>query len=428
MNSRTQQAPSHYHRSLGWIATGLCLLLAGPAVADTFRIEIDYMVGTHSHQPSNAVIQAVQQMFACQGHTLIVQVDDAITHYNVLKRNPANCTQSLFTYSGSADSYGAIKAANFDNNGGGWHYCIFAHQYQDNTCSTTTSSGLANGSVDFIVTLGAFSGQTGTLFEQAATLAHEFGHNLGLSHCGTMDCGSDTTTATYVGPFVPNLPSIMSYRYQLDGVRANLLCTNMTIEAALFKDIDYSHGRMCTLNENNLNENRGTTMSPTDWDCDGTLEASVAQDINGGNNGWCGSTGNLTTMSDYNEWANITDVAGAGTSPQLLSIRSDIEYSCITLEEYQKFKDEQAGIPGCVQPALSTESCLSSQRMVYVGTLAGVEDGRCVRPYDSLQQAHDAAPNNSVFWLLPGTINEAGSVLLDKPGTYWANGGSAVVQ
>lgn len=159
------------------------LTLAASAPADTFRIEIDYMVGAHSHQPSAAVIAAVQQMFACQGHTLIVDVSNSVTHYNTLRRNPGNCGQSLFTYSGSADSFGAIKAANFDHAGASpaWHYCIFAHNYEDTTCSASGSSGLAEGVNDFVVTLGSFTGGIGTEFDQAATLAHEFGHNLGLS-------------------------------------------------------------------------------------------------------------------------------------------------------------------------------------------------------------------------------------------------------
>ncbi|MFN0009040.1 MAG: hypothetical protein ACKVXR_14150, partial [Planctomycetota bacterium] len=53
------------------------VVLTGNAPAATFRVEIDYMDGGstgHSHEPSSSVIQAVQQMFACHGHTLIVDV------------------------------------------------------------------------------------------------------------------------------------------------------------------------------------------------------------------------------------------------------------------------------------------------------------------------------------------------------------------
>lgn len=403
----------------------LCLLggclVAMPVRADNFYIEIDYMVGAHSHQPSAAVINAVVQMFACEGHTLTIVVDDALAHTNVLVRNPDNCTQSLFTYNGT-NSYGAIKSANFDRAGNPepWHYCIFAHQYEDNTCSTTGSSGLANAGEDFIVTLGSFSGQVGTLFDQAATLAHEFGHNLGLSHCGTQNCGSGTGDPDYVGPYVSNMPSVMSYRYQLAGVEFNMLCNGLTFDLALFKNLDYSHGRMCTLNEDSVNEINGTVMVSTDWDCDGTLEAAIAWDTNA--NGFCSGGGNRTFVSDYNEWANLSDGA------VLFAGRSDLpEYSCITAEEWEIVQNQMARGGACGQPALTTESCLSGENM-YIGPLNFVEAGTCNFPYDNVQQAHDAAPNNSRFYFKPGDYNSASATTLTKPGYYFCNTGTAVAR
>lgn len=402
-----------------------CLLALAPGVrADNFYIEIDYMVGgtpNHSHQPSQAVIDAVVQMFACQGHTLTIVVDDQLTHVNVLVRDPNDCDASLFSYNGT-NSYGAIKAANFDRaaNANPWHYCIFAHQYEDGNCNTTTSSGLANSGEDFIVTLGAFSGQTGTLFDQAATLAHEFGHNLGLSHCGSQYCGSDTADPDYVGPYVSNMPSVMSYRYQLSGVKFNMLCNGLTFDLALFKDIDYSHGRMCALDEDALNEVAGTQMISTDWDCDGTLEASIAWNTN--NNNFCDSGGNRTIVTDYNEWANLVDGAAIPAN-----MRSNEEYTCITAEEWNIIQNQMAMRGGsCGQPTLATENCLSGENM-YVGDFFFVEAGTCIFPYDSVQQAHNAAPNNSRFYIKPGTYNEAGVVTLDKPGYYFCNTGSAII-
>ena len=166
------------------------LLGADPATAATFRIEIDYMVDTspggHSHMPTQQELDAVIEMFACQGHTLIIELSDAIPHHDVLRRNPDN--DALFSYDGEDASFGSLKAEYFDHAGeGGWHYCIFGHQYEgiddDGNYFDSGSSGIAelNGD-DLLVTMGTFTGQIGTSFDRASTLAHEFGHNLGLTH------------------------------------------------------------------------------------------------------------------------------------------------------------------------------------------------------------------------------------------------------
>jgi hypothetical protein len=421
---KTTRAPYLWHLRLIASSTLVIAVLqiVSASGADTFRIELDYMVdSTHSHEPSTTVIDAVQQMFACQGHTLVIDVDDALPHHNVLRRDPNDCS-SFFDYSGSADSFGALRATYYDHDGdAGWHYCIFAHQYEDSTCSTTTSSGLAETPGEFfVVTLGAFSGQTGTPFDQAATLAHEFGHNLSLTHCGILEC-SDPNDPWYVGPYVPDLPSIMSYRYQLAGVRTNLVCNSLTISEALFKEIDYSHGYMCNLYEPDLDETFGSGMFPTDWNCDGTFDTSVAQDINGTNAGWCGSTGNQTTNADKDEWDALYDptfVPRSERPPPRVT-------SCITAEEWLAVQAEM-GRASCPQPTLAVEDCLTGQN-IYIAHNTLSEFGTCLFPYDSVQTAHDAAPDGSVFFILPGTYVESG-VLLTRPGKYFCNIGTAVIR
>ena len=237
------------------------------ARADTFNIEIDYMVddgiGGHSHRPNPEEIDAVVQMFACQGHTLNVEVDDVLPHYTQLRNDPDNCGNT-FDYSGKNASFGKLKQDYFDHAGeGGWHYCIFVHFIEDNYCNVTDSSGRAEiGGDDFVVSLGDFDGYIGTPWDRAATLAHEFGHNLGLYHCGAdHPCGNPDDDPSRRGPRPLNLPSIMSYFYQLKGVRTNLECQRLVRPGlGLFKDLDYSHGNMCTLNEAALDEPRGTGM------------------------------------------------------------------------------------------------------------------------------------------------------------------------
>jgi hypothetical protein len=209
----------------------------------------------------------------------------------------------------------------------------------------------------------------------------------------------------------------MSYRYQLTGVRTNMIANGLAPPEALFKDIDYSTGRLCGLNENALNELFGTYMSSVDWNCNSSLQNPVAQDVNGGNSGWCGSTGNRTNLSDFNEWAVITD-------PSLTPLAPPEVVSCITFEEWQEVQSQIAGAG--TQPALSVESCFGGRNVFIGATIASA--GTCTFPYSSVRTAHDLSPNNSVFFFKPGVYDETGVLTLDKPGLYMSNVGTAEVR
>ncbi|UCE18684.1 MAG: hypothetical protein JSV84_17875 [Gemmatimonadota bacterium] len=429
------------------------VLITGSLLADTFQVEIDYMVGgspSHSHKPSQLVLDAVIQMFACQGHTLVIDLDDQVPHYEELVPEPVTCG-SFWSYTGVDSTVASMRDAYFDHAGvSGWHYCIFAHQYRKCNatnkagdcidCSITGSSGRANGGNLFIVTLGNFDGQTGTEYQQAATFAHELGHNLGLSHCGSQYCGSIEDSSVYVGPYPPNMPSIMSYRYQLKGLRTTMICSTfgLTIEDALFKDIDFSHGRMCPLNENNLDELVGTGMVWTDWNCDGTLQTGVVQDINGDGSGWCTSLGNKTFLYDYDEWSNLEDgsqllAQNTEKSREILAYRQrmlDLE-PCISAEEWKVVTKESAHHGDCSDPVLTVEPCINGEN-VYISTFSRLQMGTCTFPYASVQTAHDFSPSGSVFFFAPGTYNETGTVILSKPGKYFCErkdgSGKAVIR
>ncbi len=386
------------------------------ARAATFRIEIDYMVGSHSHRPQSAEIQAVQQMFACHGHTLVVDVSDAIPHYDVLKLDPGN-SNNFFNYSGVPNSFKAIKNQYYDHAGQpGWHYCIFGHNYEtvDNfgVYFVTTSSGLgAVSGDDFVVTLGSFTGQIGTAFDRAATLAHEFSHNLGLTHCTLSSC-------LVIGPYGPNHASIMSYAYQLRGVRTALLCDGLIPPqtAYLFKDVDYSNGTMCSLNENALDETLGTTMQPVDWNCSNTFSTPVAvdlssdQDLSGPRPGWCLNHGSRETIQDADEWASIVDVTATKAPVQLDDLPT---VSCITAEEVARQSDKWS----CPAPALVTEACVGG-RMLYASVGAGgIPTGDCDAPYGFVKAAMAAAAPNSALFLRPGIYSETGMgpVVMSQP-------------
>lgn len=390
------------------------LLTGGASVssAETFRIEIDYMVDTsignaHSHQPTQAEIDAVVQMFACQGHTLVVEVSDAIPHYDVLQLDP-NDRNNFFGYSGTDDSFGSIRSTYFDRAGeSGWHYAVFGHQYEwrrQETDGTWTyfdsgSSGLGQQpGANLVVTLGTFSGQTGTPFDKASTLAHEFGHNLGLSHCGDEDCGT-------VGNNKPNLVSIMSYNYQLEGVRSGLLCNQLVPASAayLFKELDYSGGRMCPLDESGLDETLGTTFKAVDWDCSGAIAGTVSQDLGTDGPTWCSNNGSLDVIADYNEWGNLTD-----TTKMLARDAAEIVPRldpCISAEEVEALRKAV-----CPQPALATESCVAPKTYWVKQSGSSSGTGSCNRAVDTVVLGLDRATiANSALILEPGTYAESGS-------------------
>jgi hypothetical protein len=120
------------------------------------------------------------------------------------------------------------------------HYVLFANQY-----GSGTSSGISRGtpSHDLLVTLGTWPTPYGTQLQQAGTIMHELGHNLGLQHGGNEGKNNK-----------PNYLSVMSYRYQVVG---------------LFKDgvdgvLDYSRLLLGTVTENALVENNGMPpVAPT---------------------------------------------------------------------------------------------------------------------------------------------------------------------
>ena len=393
-----------------------------------FNVEIDYMVDNdHTHKPNQAEIDAVVQMFACQGYTLNVVIDDALTHDDVLVRDPTCLI--FFEYNLEPNTFGAIKAANFDNAFiPGWHYAIFAHDYEGANCQVTGSSGLAeNPGNDLVVTLGQFSGQAGTPFDRAATFAHEFGHNLGLTHCGNNDPGGlFEGSCLNVGNFVPNVASIMDYFYQLSGVRSNLICQGLApSDAALFKEIDYSHGTMCDLNEGALDENFGTGMVSVDWSCDALVGGVVVKDLNGNAGGWCGANGGLQLLEDFDEWA---DIAANHFSARNKNFEHMPMIECVTAHEIE----EVALRGGCAPPTLATEACASAQSFYFDASAGTSVTGKCNAPYKDIQAAYNAAPNGSAFFFKAGTYTPAAPIVMDKPLKLFAvptsAQGSAVIQ
>ncbi len=347
----------------GVVDLDLPALGADPRRKDIF-IEIDFMDCTvtgsdcasgdnHSHRPKNAAITDVINAFAntpwvsnpdgTTGVTLHVDVNNAIAHQNTL---PGMC------FAGGPPNFDSIKAdpANFGPNNPrryAYHYVLFTHQQI--ATDTWSGCGEVHGN-DFMVSLGGWNyrcvggtnagrpcpaarggwdcpGSTcsalgdvdgdgtndedvGTVRQQAGTLMHELGHNLGLQHGGNDEFN-----------YKPNYLSIMNYWFQFSGILPG-------------GALDYSHQALASLDENNLNENNGigdgtdntryfcpdgsartgAGTGAIDWDCDNDngVEASVSVNINGdcvdqNMNQRCDATepDSMNTLAGYNDWANI---------------------------------------------------------------------------------------------------------------------------
>ena len=210
-------------------------------------------------------------------------------------------------------AFQTIKDANFTPTGRTpiFHYVISAHNYD-----STTSSGISRGigASDLIVSLGSFTNGVGTVNEQAGTLMHELGHNLGLQHGG-----GDSVN------YKPNYLSVMSYAFQINGL----------IKNGVGGTFDYSRSALANLNELSLSEPLGIgaagygtrhycagvgyvavndASGPIDWNCNGTTtETGVSYDVN--------NDSANSTLTGYNDWANLKLKVGAiglaGVQPDL---------------------------------------------------------------------------------------------------------------
>lgn len=272
-------------------------------------VELDWMEdGTHSHKPSQAVIDRIVQTFAAAGHTLHIDVSNAIPHQNSI---------TVGSSPSSSPAVQAIMAQHFNHSGDSrYYYSLWGHEY-----NSSGSSGYADlpGRVH-LVTLGSFPGQTGTFSHQVGTFVHEFGHNLGQRHGGADH-----------DHYKPNYLSVMNYHYQLDGIGATLLAKGFSNTASGFDDFSYSHGLMNSLNEAALDENLGLGLGrAVDWNCNGTLSASVAKDIQSPSH--CGASGSQSVLSDFDNWTSLS------TQIRTIAAGATLEsepVTCLTWEEYR---------------------------------------------------------------------------------------------
>jgi hypothetical protein len=264
-------------------------------------VEVDYMgsFGDHNHKPNPTAISDVIQAFAnapvnnpdnIGGINLHVFIDEELAHQNEKSFDDVRA-EKVYTF-GTAEE--RTKPKTIEAKELVFHYCLFAHKQPGGNWG---GMGEVIGN-DFMVSLGAGTGQVGTINDQAEVFMHELGHNLGLRHGGNEQTN-----------FKPNYISIMNYLFQYDSYNIG-------------RPLDFSSGNKAILIESSLDENNGIgdptttvwrlangTMAKSsgamyiDWDADGNITRNVNLNLN--NHPPDFPSGDGETLTDYNDWENL---------------------------------------------------------------------------------------------------------------------------
>lgn len=169
----------------------------------TLLIEADYYA---AFKPDQAALDQVIQAFAdapvnnpdgSTGITLAIDLDDQVAASD----EDSNLSPVWTDFDVLKNKYFPTRRSKL------FHYALFVDQYNGGS-----SSGISRGipAHDFVVSLGQWPTAGGTTQQQAGTLMHEFGHNLGLRHGGHENANRKL-----------NYLSIMSYDYQMPGLRVD---------------------------------------------------------------------------------------------------------------------------------------------------------------------------------------------------------------
>ena len=308
---------------------------ANPNHKDIF-VQTDWMLAPatqnsngHSHKPNPDAMQDIVKAFAAVPNSLLRKPDgtdgnpDGADGINLHVDCGPNCgmkpefsaatsfPETTYMYTAPACNLCSspdtwvlfdILSTTFLNSGRSliFHHAIFGHNQDcsakcDTAADINTSTGLSSGigASKIMVTLGGFPGGIGSELQQAGTLMHELGHNLGLQHGGNV--GSN---------YKPNYLSVMNYAFQFTGLIRD------GSEGPL--SLDYSRFVLPALDEGNLNELLGlgvisshiygtrwfcknSALEPLgvpnhhiedatgyiDWNCDGYYAQGVTEDLNG---------------------------------------------------------------------------------------------------------------------------------------------------
>jgi len=290
-------------------------------------VEIDYMTG---HMPSSAAINSVVAAFGIapvrgvpggplNGIALHVITDERIAHTNLIAYDTGTPSfLSLKTsYFGTSTERASVAPADvqklLEAKRQFFHYAMFIHQ--DTNALSGSGYGDRPGN-DIVISLGGgFVGHVGSNDQQAGTLMHELGHNLGLDHGGN---NADNCK--------PNYPSVMNYLFQFDKdnggyVPARPLDFSRTtyaqiVQSALREDIVSMSGspaRNSTIGGFDGSHPIPVGFTPTvnatgtkiDWNRNGLAAGTYSQNVNYFALGGCDTNTGTPTLTSFSDWTNL---------------------------------------------------------------------------------------------------------------------------
>jgi|GEM_PF-6205856 len=337
-----------------------------------YFVDVDYMVANdHSHKPKAEALAALMIAFNnapltnLDGQTGIRLHIDAGPN-TFMNAGPGVKWGSLSGSTSIVETNKLLIWSGFDAYANTFftsarrdvfYYTIFAHQLKTSTQGLGNTSGYSRGlaASNFVVSLGGWTDNVGTVPEQAGTFMHEFGHALGLGHGGADGFN-----------YKPNYFSVMNYMFQ-KGVLTNKPSGTSWLDYSRFNNIPglnetggliepvginggaaingYSTRRK--LGPNGPGMIVANANGPIDWNLDGTISPAplnFAVDIN------ADLLANFLTSQ--NDWVNLTFGGGSIGNGTLLEGRDHAapnhadhehpameEHSDITFEEAESYPD-----------------------------------------------------------------------------------------